>query len=260
MSTSHPRVSVVVTTYNRSDLLEQTLRSILDQTFTDLEVIVVDNCSTDGTWGFLAGVGDSRVRPFSNANHGVIAVNRNFGIDRAQGEFVAFCDDDDLWEPEKLRLQVALMDARSEVVLCYSNASTFHGDSTLSPRMISRRVERGHFCALLRGNFIPNSSVLVRRRAFDEVGVLSVDGTLREDYEMWMRIALNHELAGLDQALIRYRVHPSNVAGNRAKETLRAMRTLRSVANLLRLPSWLVLPNLAFHFLKYIAYRFGQFR
>lgn len=255
-----PRVSVIVTTYNRAGLLAETISSIFSQSYTDFELIVVDNCSSDDTKAYLDGVEDSRLRVFSNANNGVIAVNRNFGIARAQGTYIAFCDDDDLWESEKLRLQVNLLDARPEVALCYSNASTFCGNRILNSRMVGRRVRRNHFFSLLRGNFIPNSSVIVRRDVFESEGVLNTNPALREDYEMWIRIARTHELFGIDEPLIRYRVHPSNIAGNRAGETLRAMRTLRSVAGFLKLPAWLVLPNLGFHFLKYLAYRSGLAR
>lgn len=260
MISFRPKVSVVVTTYNRVGLLGETLASILGQTFTDLELIVVDNCSRDGTSDYLASPSDPRVRPFTNANNGVIAVNRNLGITQAKGEYVAFCDDDDLWQPDKLRLQVELMEARPDLALCYTNASTFCGDRMLSPRMVWRRITHHHFLALLQGNYIPNSSVLVRRRVFDEVGLLTTDGSLREDYEMWMRIARRFPIAGINQPLIRYRVHPNNAAGNKVGETLRAMRTVRSVAKLLNLPAWLVKPNLAFQFMKCLAYRIAQFR
>jgi len=91
-----PCVSVIVTTFKRVKLLSETLDSILAQTFTDFELIVVDNISEDGTREYVTGIADSRVRYFRNANHGVIAVNRNYGIRQSEGKYIAFCDDDDL--------------------------------------------------------------------------------------------------------------------------------------------------------------------
>jgi glycosyltransferase involved in cell wall biosynthesis len=260
MTSFLPKVSVIVTTYNRADLLRETVDSILGQTFRDLELIVVDNYSRDGTADYLNSIPDGRLRHTRNANNGVIAVNRNLGITLARGEYVAFCDDDDEWKPDKLRLQVELMDSQPELALSYTNAETFRSGEVLSHRMIRRRVVRNHFSALLRGNFIPNSSVLVRRSVFEEIGLLSIDGTLREDYEMWLRVSSQFPLAGIDQPLIRYRVHSTNIASNRATETLRAIRTLRSVSELLNLPAWIFLPNAAFQFLKYMAYRLSQIR
>ena len=85
-----PCVSVIVTTYKRVKLLQETLESILSQSFTDFELIVVDNMSEDGTQQFIAGIADPRIRYFRNPNHGIIAANRNFGIRQAEGRYVAF--------------------------------------------------------------------------------------------------------------------------------------------------------------------------
>jgi glycosyltransferase involved in cell wall biosynthesis len=250
-----PCVSVIVTTYKRAKLLAETLDSILAQTFTDLELIVVDNLSEDGTREYVSGLADPRVRYFRNANHGVIAVNRNYGIRQAKGRYIAFCDDDDLWRADKLEQQVKLLEQHAEVALCYTQAESFLGDRILATRMNRRQVHANHFFQLLRGNFFPNSSVLIRREVFEELGVLTEDASLREDYEMWLRIAKRYRLMGIEASLIRYRVHPSNVAGNRAAETLRAIRTVRSVVNKLDIPSYLVWPNIGFQYLKYLFYR-----
>ena len=253
-----PCVSVIVTTYKRAKLLAETLDSILVQSFTDFELIIVDNMSEDGTGEYVTGIDDPRVRYFRNANHGVIAVNRNFGIQQALGKYVAFCDDDDLWLADKLKQQVKLLEQHADVALCYAQAESFMGDKTLAARMNRREVRANHFFQLLRGNFFPNSSVLIRRDVFEELGMLTEDASLREDYEMWLRIAVRHRLMGVEASLIRYRVHPTNVAGNRTAETLRAIRTVRSVTNKLDIPPYLVWPNIGFQFLKYLFYRLAS--
>lgn len=249
-----PCVSVIVTTYKRAKLLAETLNSILAQTFIDFELIVVDNMSEDGTQEYVTGTHDSRIRYFRNPNKGVIATNRNFGIRHSQGKYIAFCDDDDLWLPEKLGLQVNLMEQHADVAMCYTQAESFIGNKVLAERMNRRSVSHHHFLQLLRGNYFPNSSVLIRRSIFQEVGMLNEDPLLREDYEMWLRIARNHRLMGIETSLIRYRVHPSNAAGNRTAETLRAIRTVKSVANLLNVPCYLVCPNIGFQYMKYLVY------
>ena len=255
MQDKPPCVSVIVTTYRRAKLLAETLGSILAQTYTDFELIVVDNMSEDGTGEYVNGIADSRVRYFRNANHGVIAVNRNYGIRQAKGRYIAFCDDDDLWRADKLEQQVRLLEQHADAALCYTQAESFMGDKILVARMNRREVRADHFFQLLRGNFFPNSSVLIRRDIFEELGLLTEDPSLREDYEMWLRIAKRHRLMGIESSLIRYRVHPSNVAGNRAAETLRAIRTVRSVAAKLAVPPYLVWPNIGFQFMKYFFYR-----
>ena len=254
-SNKSPCVSVVVITNNRLALLKETLTSILSQTFTDFELIVVDNMSIDGTSDYLNGFGDDRIRYFRNPNNGIIAVNRNYGIAYAVGKYIAFCDDDDLWFPNKLKLQVSLLEQHPAVALCYTNAESFFDNKTIAKQMVRRVVRKNHFLQLLRGNFIPNSSVLIRRNIFFELGLLTEDSRLREDYEMCLRIANCHRLMGIDLSLIRYRIHLGNVAGNKANETLRAIRTVKSVTGLLNIPIYLSVPNVWFQYLKYIVYR-----
>ena len=250
-----PCVSVIVTTFNRKFFLSQTINSILEQSFNDFELIIVDNMSVDGTSDYVLGIADPRVRYFRNSNNGVIAVNRNYGIGKAKGQYVAFCDDDDLWLMDKLRLQVAQLKGDPSIAMCYTNAESFVGDVTLSHKMIRRVVYKYHFLQLLRGNFIPNSSVLIRRDIFIKLGLLNEVSSLREDYEMWLRVTFFYAVVGINSSLIRYRMHSSNVGGNRASETLRAIRTLKSVTVLLGVPKYIVFPNIGFQYIKYFCYK-----
>ncbi len=151
--------------------------------------------------------------------------------------------------------QVGLLEQNPDVALCYTHAESFMGEQTLVARMNRRNVRHNHFFQLLRGNFFPNSSVLIRSEIFKELGLLTEDPLLREDYEMWLRIARQYPLMGIEASLIRYRIHPSNTAGNRAAETLRAIRTVRSVVNKLSIPTCLAWPNIGVQFLKYFVYR-----
>lgn len=253
-----PCVSVIVTTFNRAKLLAETLGSIRAQTYTDFELIIVDNMSEDGTMEYVAGLADPRIRYFRNPNYGIIATNRNYGIQRAAGKYIAFCDDDDLWFADKLRQQVALLEQNPDVALCYTNAEMFIGDNVIRKSMTDRRIRRNHFFQLLRGNYIQNSSTLVRRQMFEELGLLSTDRALFEDYEMWLRIARHHPLAGIDASLIRYRVHADNASGNRAAGTLRAIRTLKSISASQKLPWLLVQPHIGYQMLKYFFYRMAK--
>jgi len=249
-----PHVSVIVTTFNRVGLLSETIDSILRQTYVDFELIIVDNMSCDATEEYVTQLADLRIRYFKNPNNGVIAVNRNYGIEQAKGKFIAFCDDDDIWVADKLRQQVFLMDRQPDVALCYTNAESFIGERVIEKRRIHRNVRSNHFFQLLRGNYIPNSSVLIRAQVFHSLGLLTTDPTLREDYEMWLRIAKYYPLMGLDDSLIRYRIHPSNLAHNRAVETLRSIRTVKSILKLLDV-SWLLgRLNIWFQFIKYFFY------
>jgi len=255
MSIKKPLVSVIVTTFNRCEMLAETIQSILQQTFLDFELIVVDNMSEDGTREYISSIQDGRVRYFRNQNYGVIAKNRNYGIKEAKGTYIAFCDDDDLWLPNKLEVQVTLLKNNPNKVMCYSQAESFLDNQTVKKLMIRRSVKKSHFINLLQGNFIPNSSVLIKRDVFDRLGYLNESSELREDYEMWLRVTKSFSIVGTDQVLIKYRLHGSNSAGSKVAETMRAIRTLRSLVYPLSIPVYLYFPNLLIQYFKYAFYK-----
>lgn len=223
-----PKVSVVVPTFRRAGLLKETVDSILAQTFADFELIIVDNMSEDGTEEYVAGIGDARVRYFRNPNGGVIAVNRNYGIRRARGQYVALCDDDDLWVPEKLAKQVDLLDSQPETALCYCNASTFSNPDGPSAPWMMKQVREDHYRHLLIGNFIANSSVLMRRSHWEALGGFREERELVavEDYEMWLRLARHHPIGYIDECLLLYRVHGSAASANRARMARKHLRVI----------------------------------
>lgn len=252
-----PRVSIVIPTYNRSALLQETLASIRSQTFQDFEILVVDNMSVDGTEAAVAALADPRVRYVRNPNHGIIAVNRNVGIRNARGTYVAFCDDDDLWIDTKLERQVAVMDADPEVGLCYTDGMTFRDGVVVHARMLSRHVHRNHFLHLLWDNCVPSSSVMVRRALFADVGLIDESPELLavEDYELWIRFAHRAKLTLLDEPLIKFRFHGRSAGLAPSAASLRSIRVLRSVRRKLRVPAWLIWPAMARQYAKYIWFR-----
>ncbi len=227
-----PMVSVVVPTFNRVGMLRQSVEAILAQSWQDFEIIIVDNMSEDGTQDYVAGLAPAPVRYLRNPNNGVIAVNRNLGVREARGRFVAFCDDDDLWRPEKLARQVALMLARPELALCYTAAEYFVDGGRSWERGVRDAVADQHFDHLLSRNFISNSSVLIRKDVLDELGALNVDPDVKgcEDYEYWLRVSYRHPIACIAEPLLRYRIHPNAISVSRTKETARSIRVVKSLA------------------------------
>jgi teichuronic acid biosynthesis glycosyltransferase TuaG len=223
--TADPLVTVVVPTYNRARLIGETIESILAQTLPQIELIVISDGCTDDTEAVVGAFTDPRIRIVQQSNSGGPARPRNAGVELARGKYVAFCDDDDLWMPEKLEKQVALMEQNPDVALCFTRGITFGDGDFFSRRALKRGVRSNHFRALLFGNFIANSSVLVRRSVLKSVGPFNTERFLHgaEDYEMWLRIAYEHKLMKLDEKLIKYRVHRSNLAANRVKGTRRGI-------------------------------------
>jgi glycosyltransferase involved in cell wall biosynthesis len=227
-----PLVSVVVLTFNRVQLLAETLKAILGQTYRNLELIVVDNMSADDTPGFLSAITDDRLRFLRNQNHGVLAINRNIGIRSARGTYIAFCDDDDVWLPEKLAQQVAALEATPEAALCFTNTLAVRDPADPGTRVFEKLTQERHFEKLVWTNFICNSSVLLRRSALDQAGLPDEDPSLTpyDDYDLWLRIAANNRLIGIDQPLVRYRVHPQSFGARFANRELIVARVLVGAA------------------------------
>ena len=204
-------VSVVIPAYNAARWLDATLQSVLAQTGVDLDIIVVDDGSTDGTRGVVEKYQTVRYLPKTNGGQ---ASARNLGIRSARGEFIAFVDADDLWLPGKLNAQIKLMRER-DWAWCYCDGVAFNGtlNNVLYAFSDVQDMLGGDVLeSLLLGNFIPSPAPVVKRCVFDQVGLFNEDLQFknREDWEMWLRIAGQHELGYLPEVLFAYRLHAHN--------------------------------------------------
>jgi glycosyltransferase involved in cell wall biosynthesis len=205
-----PLVSVVIPTRNRRSLLAGTLDTVLAQQDADLEVVVVDEASTDGTAAYLQAHTDPRVRTVRHDEPQGVARARNRGIGEAGGRWVALLDDDDLWAPRKLAAQLAAADGATWV---YTGAVAV--DRDLQVVETYRPLAPAELCAQLPlRNPVPagSSNVLIRRSAFDAAG--QFDSRLRHlaDWDMWRRLAQQGEPAVVDEPLVAYRIHPGNAS------------------------------------------------
>ncbi|MFA5844978.1 MAG: glycosyltransferase [Coriobacteriia bacterium] len=224
-------MSVIVLTWERERLLAETLEGVLGQTFSDLEVLVVDNESADGTEAYVRGIADPRVTYLRHANGGNLSVNRDHGLAHAKGEFVAFCDDDDLWEPRKLQEQVDAFAAHPEAALVCTQALRFDRDDVFGP-MVGRK--RTGWVALeeLLGPWHPVilSSVLARRDVLTELGGFDTDPAIVtiEDHDTWVRLAAHGRIWFIAEPLVRYRVHAQMYSHKDLRDVLAKERVLFS--------------------------------
>jgi glycosyltransferase involved in cell wall biosynthesis len=207
-----PQVTVVVPTHNRSRLLGLTLRSILWQREVDLEVVVVDDGSSDDPAAVVAGLGDGRVRLVRHDRPLGVSAARNRGIAEARGGWVGFCDDDDLWSPDKLARQLQAAAATGRTWVC-----TGHVNVTPTLRVVgggpappAEEIVR----LLPYRNIVPfgGSAVIVRSDALARSG--GFDGRLRNaaDWELWLRLARHGPPAVVEEPLVAYRLHPGNAS------------------------------------------------
>lgn len=206
-----PLVSVVIPTYNHAHFLGRALQSVLDQTYTHWEVIVVDNHSTDNTDEVMQKFIDSRITFLKIHNNGVIAASRNVGIRAAKGEWITFLDSDDWWVPEKLQACRELM--TDDVDLIYHALEIVRDHPALFKRKTikSWQVKTPVLIDLMvRGNAIATSSVVVKKCLLDQVDGMTEnpDMVATEDYNTWLRIAkLTDRFKFLPESLGFYRLH-----------------------------------------------------
>lgn len=201
---SRALVSVIVPCYNAMQFLPKTLSSALQQTYYNFEVILVNDGSTDPIKAWASELQDNRVRLISQANKG-LAGARNTGIEHARGEYIAFLDADDLWHPEKLARQVAVLAADAEAGFVYTWALLIdEGDRPL--RKTWTISEEGNvWPKIIEGNIIACGSVPMIRRACIETVGLFADISLCEDWDFWLRMAAHYPFRVVEEILVFYR-------------------------------------------------------
>lgn len=206
-------VTVVIASYNMGLYLPIALRSALDQTYRDIEVVVVDDGSTDDTHDVVKQfLDDARVRYVRQANGGQ-ARAKNRGIQEAKGAFVAFLDADDVWLPTKLERQIPLFRSQAVgVVFCRSIEIDAAGSEV---RRLDFPLYRGSISGeLLMFNFVGFSTSVVRRQCFERHGVFREDLGMGIDYEIWLRFSAHSEFDYVDAPLVHYRVWPGQMSRN----------------------------------------------
>jgi glycosyltransferase involved in cell wall biosynthesis len=203
-------------THNRSRMLRDAVASVLAQSYSDFELVVVDDASTDDTKVTVAEFRDPRVRYFRNAKNLGEGGTRNAAVARAGGEYIAFIDDDDTWLPTKLAAQVSLLDSCSKrvggVYTGYFRIDAASGATidTILPE------KRGNVYADLRAyNWIGTpSTVLLRRECLDKAGAFDEQLRFGPDYDMWIRISKFYEFECIGEALVRYTVHADRLSSS----------------------------------------------
>jgi glycosyltransferase involved in cell wall biosynthesis len=228
-----PNVSVVLTTFNRVKILSETINSILNQTYSDFEFIIVDNMSEDGTEQYISEIMDQRVRYYRNPNNGVIAVNRNYGIKKARGEYIAFCDDDDLWVNDKLENQIIFMENSPNLALSFGFAVTFGNVKKQGEMLIPKNdcMKIKNFETLLLGNKITCSTVMVKKESLNSVGLFDENPEFKaiEDYDLWLRLARYYPIGCIPKVLCNYRVHTNNTSNNLLNERMKLLKLIEKV-------------------------------
>lgn len=235
-----PLISVVVPTYNCETFISEALNSVVSQNYPNLEIIVVDDGSLDGTVEKIRTFGDG-IRLVQQANQGPGAA-RNHGARVARGEYLAFLDGDDVWLPGKLRAQIQHIKDNPSIQLVYGHWRRWYPDSDGSYTSAEEHTtifDAGNidvegsgwvYCRLLLDSILHTITVLMRRRLFEDVG--GFDASLRrgEDYDLWIRLSRLVPMHKLEMTLALYRMHPKNTTWQPTAENYE----YRVLANALR--------------------------
>lgn len=205
------KVSIVIPAYNAMMHLRDAIDSALSQTHQDIEVIVIDDSSTDETPAILASYGD-RIISHRQPNGGVAAA-RNCGAQLATGDWLAFLDADDVWTPEKLEAQLAI----TTTAVSYTNRFNFgaRGDLPVDQSEVTPLLSGDIFVPLmLRGNFVTTSSVMIRRTLFHALGGFAAQPRVCEDWDLWLRVAADHEFCVVTAPVVGYRFTATSLSTN----------------------------------------------
>lgn len=224
-----PVVSVVMPAYNAEKYIEASICSVLTQTFSDFELLVVDDCSKDRTAEIIKSFAaeDERIVFLQNASNSGVAKTRNYAISQARGKWVAFLDSDDLWRADKLEKQLALCSAQPDGVLFYT-ASAFIDQDGVPYSYIMPAELMADYRLLLHKNLLSCSSVMVRTDVLRRYPMAN-DG-MHEDYATWLQILRETDFAyGVNEPLLIYRLHSQSKSASRVKSARMLYRTYRYV-------------------------------
>lgn len=204
-----PRVSVIIPTFNRRDYLPIALDSVLAQTYTDYEIIVIDDGSNDDTRGVLAPY-EKNIRYFYQENRGIAAA-RNRGIEESRGAYIALLDSDDYWLPPKLERQVHGLEENPQWGMIATRCSSISPDGRF--RRHNRPGRSGWVLTdLFKSNFIRTSSAVITRACLEQVGLFDITLPECEEYDLWLRIAHRYPIGFINEPLTVYTDNPCGVS------------------------------------------------
>ncbi len=214
----HPTVTVAIAAYNAAPYLRDALESVRRQTFQDLEVVIVDDGSTDETWAVMQELADEwdKVRIF-RAEHGGTPVNKNRAIERARGEWIAILDADDLWAPDKLERCLDFLREHPDLSIVYTPMDTIAMDGT-PMKGHSKTCHSGRITEqLFQSIFVHDPAVVFHRRVVDECGGFDESIPVGSGHEFWLRVSTKFDFGLIDEPLATRRWHETSLTrSNRA--------------------------------------------
>lgn len=205
-------VSIIMPVYNGEKTILGSIKSVIEQTYLNWELIIVDDCSTDDTYSIVKSINDKRIKFYQlESNTGSPTSPRNYGLSVCCGKLIAFLDADDIWESQKLELQVRMLNRGYDIVC--SNYAVFSNDRPNEVLSYRHFPEVFNFSKMLKGNCIGNLTGIYNR---EKLGIVFQKHQGHEDYIMWLELVKNVEhVYCIQQPLARYRLVPNSVSSNK---------------------------------------------
>lgn len=218
---NRPLVSIIIPCYNTEEFIERTIKSVLNQSYQNFEIIIVDDGSTDNTPKIIQryASNDKRIKYFSISHTGRPSVPRNYGVSKSSGKYIAFLDSDDLWTREKLKYQVNYLTNNSNKSFVYSMCFSFGNVNFFSDMFellpLPFRVAKNREDLIKIGNTIPLSSVLVQKEAFNNAGGFDEDPKDKlEDYGLWLDLSKTNDFHFIPRIHVYYRIHKNQFSSD----------------------------------------------
>jgi len=199
---TQPLVSVIIPTYNRAHLLPKCIQSVINQSYKNLEIIIVDDASIDNTEAVVASFPNKYIRYIKNAENKGPARARNIGIKNAKGDFIAFNDTDDIWFPYKLEKEMDLYQEGIGVVYCRMQRN-FNQNKILMPFPSIKQLHGNIFHELAKCSFVATPTVIIRSDCIRKVGLFDEDLRIGEDWDYFLRLARECNFAFCDEILVK---------------------------------------------------------
>ncbi len=214
MAQSIPKVSVITVTFNREQFIREAIDSVLAQTFTDWEMVIVDDASTDNTERIVKDYidGESRIKYFKNKVNLGIAKTRNRGLELARGEYIAPLDSDDIWlDVNKLKKQVEFLEINKDYSMLGGGIMRINEKSQPIKKVLFPVYDSLIRKIILQFNPFPQSTLLYRKSVALACGGYSHNYKICDDYELWLKMGLQSKFTNIPQVLAGYRVHGGNI-------------------------------------------------
>jgi glycosyltransferase involved in cell wall biosynthesis len=210
-----PKITVLLPVYNCELYVQTAVESILNQSYTDFEFLIIDDASTDTTVSIIKKIDDSRIQLIEKPVNSGYTNSLNYGLQLAKGEYIARMDGDDISYPERFAKQIAYLEAHPEVVVCGTGYKIIGNDKRIT-------IPEGHEAikiGLLWGNCISHPSVMIRKKVLDDYAIqYDVTREPAEDYAIWVRLLSLGKLHNLQEVLLEYRLYGNQVSQKRAEE------------------------------------------